>query len=410
MNFSDFELIPQLVSAVEQSGYTEPSPVQGEAIPAVLGGDDLLVGAKTGTGKTAAFALPILNSILSADDFSEDKKTLKALVLAPTRELAQQVNNSFKKYAKGSGFRSVVAYGGVGIGPQVEQLKKGVDLMVATPGRLLDLHKKKAVNLRHIEFLVFDEADRMLDMGFKDEIRMVLSKLPKREQQPRQVLLFSATLNDSIFKFSKNLLNKPKLIEVDQRGSSADHVEQVVYNCDPDKRNSIVAHLIKQRDWPQVMVFSQTKQGADKLEAYLQSQQIDVGVIHADRSQKQREEVLAAFKASDLQVLVATDVAARGIDIQGLAAVINLEMPFKAEDYVHRIGRTGRAGNKGVAVSLLAEEENYLLEAIETLLNDRLPQQWLQGFEPDLTREIKQDRRNTKSAQKRRAKKRALKP
>lgn len=408
MSFSDFPLSPQLLPAIEKSGYTEPTPVQLQAIPAILDGRDLLVGAKTGTGKTAAFALPILHKLLSSDDFSESTKTLKALVLAPTRELAQQVNDSCKKYANGSGLRSAVIYGGVGIGPQVEQIKKGIDLLVATPGRLLDLHKKRAVDLRSIEFLVFDEADRMLDMGFKDEIKAVISKLPKRDKQPRQTLLFSATLSDNIYKFSKNLLSNPELIEVDQRNTTAEGVEQIVYNCDPDRKVAIVTHLVKSSDWSQVMIFSRTKQGADDLVNKLCGDGIQSEAIHADRSQAAREKALAEFKQGRVQVLVATDVAARGIDISQLACVINYEMPYKAEDYIHRIGRTGRAGNKGAAISLLIEEENYLLEEIEALLEERLPQQWLQGFEPDPMRVVEVSRKNSKSAQKRRAKKRAL--
>ncbi|WP_415898303.1 DEAD/DEAH box helicase [Neptuniibacter sp. QD48_11] len=410
MKFDTLPLCDSLIAAINTAGYSEATPVQAEAIPVILSGKDLLVGAQTGTGKTAAFALPILQSILTDPEFSSDQNImLKALVLAPTRELAQQVNNSFKKYAKGTGFRSAVVYGGVGIGPQVDQIKKGIDVLVATPGRLLDLHKKKAVNLRQVTHLVFDEADRMLDMGFKDEIKAVLSKLPKRDVQPRQVLLFSATLSDSIYRFSKNLLVKPERIEVDQRNSSAADVDQIVYNCDPDRKSAIVSHLVDKHDWSQVIVFCNTKQGADKLVEVLKQANISADAIHADRSQKLREEALEQFKQGQLKVLVATDVAARGIDIDSLPAVINYEMPYKAADYIHRIGRTGRAGNKGVAISLLIEEQNHLLEEIEVLLDTRLPQQWLQGFEPDLTREIEITRNNTKAAQKRRAKKRALK-
>lgn len=410
MKFDTLPLCESLIAAINTAGYSEATPVQAEAIPVILSGKDLLVGAQTGTGKTAAFALPILQSILTDPEFSSDQnKRLKALVLAPTRELAQQVNNSFKKYAKGTGFRSAVVYGGVGIGPQVDQIKKGIDVLVATPGRLLDLHKKRAVNLRQVTHLVFDEADRMLDMGFKDEIKAVLSKLSKRDVQPRQVLLFSATLSDSIYRFSKNLLDKPERIEVDQRNSSAADVEQIVYNCDPDRKSAIVSHLVEKHDWSQVIVFCNTKQGADKLVEALKQANISADAIHADRSQKLREEALEQFKQGLLKVLVATDVAARGIDIESLPAVINYEMPYKAADYVHRIGRTGRAGKKGVAISLLIEEQNNLLEEIEVLLDTRLPQQWLQGFEPDLTREIEISRNNTKAAQKRRAKKRAFK-
>lgn len=409
MNFSELGLNPSIVTVLDANGYLEPTPIQAAAIPAILDGEDILAGAKTGTGKTAAFILPVIQKMTVSAESPEKQKIIKALILTPTRELAQQVNSSIKRYGKSAGVRSAVVYGGVGIGPQVEQIKKGVDLLVATPGRLLDLHKKRVVNLRSLQFLIFDEADRMLDMGFRDEVKTVISKLPKREQQPRQVMLFSATLNDQIYKFSKNLLNKPKLIEVDQRNSASENVAQIVYNCDPERRFEIVSYLIKKRHWKQVMVFSRTKEGADKLAQYLQLSGIQSEAIHADRSQLQRDQVLNQFRQGELQVLVATDVAARGIDIGSLSAVINLEIPFKAEDYIHRIGRTGRAGESGEAVTLLIEEENHLLEEIEILLDDRLPQQWLTGFEPDLTREINLGRKNSRAAQKKRAKKRALK-
>jgi len=274
---------------------------------------------------------------------------------------------------------------------------------------LLDLNKKRAVNLSNIDTLVFDEADRMLDMGFKDEIRAVLSKLPKRDKKPRQTLLFSATLSDNIYKFSKSLLDKPELIEVDQRNSTSLDVEQIVYNCDPDRKLALVTHLIKKEAWKQVLIFSRTKQGADTIAESLNASGLQTEAIHADRSQSSREKALSDFKAGLVTVLVATDVAARGIDIHQLDTVINFEVPFKVEDYVHRIGRTGRAGHKGKAITLLIEEENYLLEEIEVLLDSRLPQQWLTGYEPDLTRIVETTTKNSRSAQKRRAKKRAFK-
>jgi superfamily II DNA/RNA helicase len=417
MKFSEFEFAETIQQAIDASGYCDATPIQIAAIPVILAGKDILAGARTGTGKTAAFALPLLQKLLVENEALADgsgceikpKKALKILVLAPTRELAQQVNDSFKRYAKGSDFRSAVVYGGVGIKPQIDQISKGIDLLVATPGRLLDLNKKRAVNLSKVDTLVFDEADRMLDMGFKDEIRSVLSKLPKRDKKPRQTLLFSATLNDNIFRFSKNLLVKPELIEVDQRSTASLDVEQVVYNCDPKRKLALVTHLITKEGWQQTLIFSRTKQGADKITAFLQENKLRAEAIHADRSQANREQALADFKAGEVQVLVATDVAARGIDIQDLEVVINFEVPYKAEDYVHRIGRTGRAGRQGKAITLLIEEENYLLEEIEVLLDTRLAQQWLVGFEPDLTRIVETSNKNTRSAQKRRAKKRAFK-
>ncbi|WP_339892528.1 DEAD/DEAH box helicase [Neptuniibacter pectenicola] len=412
MNFTGFNLNPLIVEGVERAGYSAPTPIQSAAIPVIMSGCDLLAGARTGTGKTAAFALPLLHKIMSHHGVAagETKKRLTTLVLVPTRELAQQVNDSFKTYAKGSDFRSAVVYGGVGIKPQIDQINKGIDLLVATPGRLLDLSKKRAVNLSSIDVLVFDEADRMLDMGFKDEIRAVMSKLPKStpEAKTRQTLLFSATLNDNIYKFSKHLLSKPELIEVDQRNSASLDVAQVVYNCDPERKVALVSHLIGKEGWQQVLIFSRTKLGADQIAAALSLTGLRAEAIHADRSQTSREQALEEFKQGAVNVLVATDVAARGIDIQQLEAVINFEVPYKPEDYVHRIGRTGRAGHQGKAVTLLIEEENYLLEEIEVLLDTRLPQQWLEGFEPDLTRVIEAGRKNSKTAQKRRAKKRAL--
>ena len=402
MKFLDLPLDPCLIQAVNDLGFSDATPVQEQAIPLMLQGKDLMVGARTGTGKTAAFMLPILQRLITQD--GDAPSGPRALVLVPTRELAQQVFESSKAYARYTQLSTSIAYGGVEIGPQIKALKKGADVLVATPGRLLDLVYKNALDLRHLDYLVFDEADRMLDMGFKDEISAILKKLPKA----RQTLLFSATLDDSIFRFSKRILNKPSLIEVDQRNTTAVDIEQIVYNCDPDRKLALVSHIIKNSDWQQVLIFSRTKQGADQLAGQLNQNDISTEAIHGDRSQSAREKALAEFKEGLVRVLVATDVAARGIDIEQLACVINFDMPYKAEDYIHRIGRTGRAGNKGHAISLLIEEENYLLEEIEVLLDSRLPQQWLQGFEPDLTREIQSTPKNSKSAQKRRAKARAF--
>lgn len=405
MEFTGLGLNPLLLRAIESAGYKTPTAIQSQAIPAILEGKDLMAGSHTGSGKTGAFILPVLEKLLCnpADEISPEKR-LRTLILVPTRELAQQVQASACRYAQYTNLKAGLAYGGAAFKEQAEQLRAGVDILVATPGRLLDLLQKQVVNLNGIECLVFDEADRMLDMGFKDEIRAIVRQLPKTHQ----TLLFSATFDDGLFQFCQRILNKPVIIEVDPRNAAAPKVEQIIYNCDPDRKAALVSYLIRSKGWRQVLIFSRTKQGADLLAKQLQAEGVQAEAIHGDRSQSARENALRAFKAADVTVLVATDVAARGLDIDQLECVINYDMPYKAEDYVHRIGRTGRAGNTGCAVSLLIEEENYLLEEVEALLDKRLPQQWLTGFEPDLTREIKPSGRNSRSAQKRRAKARAF--
>jgi superfamily II DNA/RNA helicase len=325
------------------------------------------------------------------------------LVLAPTRELAQQIHTNFEKYCVGTGLKIGLVYGGASYNVQITALKQGVDVLVATPGRLIDHLFKDTVSLGSLEYLVFDEADRMLDMGFKDEISMILKKVP----QQRQTLLFSATLDDAIFELSKKLLNKPKLVEVSERNATATEVEQIVYNVDADRKRELISYMIGSENWQQVLIFTRTKQDADELAKEMSKDGIKTSSIHGDKSQGARDKALADFKSGKIRALAATDVAARGLDIHALKYVINYQLPYIAEDYIHRIGRTGRAGESGLAISLLSMGEEYLLEEIEAILDTRLNQQWLPGYEPDLTKKTQPDRKNTKAAQKRRTKKRA---
>ena len=406
MGFNELGLHERIVKALEELKYSEPTEVQQQVIPHVLAGDDVLAGAQTGTGKTAAFVLPIVNRLLEQARDENTSVKLSALILAPTRELALQVFKSVQAYSQNTYVKSSIVYGGVSIGAQVDELKKGVDVLVATPGRLIDHLFKGTVDVSQIQTLVFDEADRMLDMGFMDEIKMILKRLPK----VRQTLLFSATLDDAIFKLSQSLLNSPKIIEVHGRNSVAAPVEQVVYNIDGDRKREFISYLIGSKNWQQVLVFTRTKQGADALAKEMKKDGLVAESIHGDKSQGARERALDDFKQGKARVLVATDVAARGLDIRQLKYVVNYELPYIAEDYIHRIGRTGRAGESGLAISLLAPEEAYLLEEIEAILDTRLNQQWFPGFEPDFTKTPSTDKKNSKSAQKRRAKQRAMGP
>jgi superfamily II DNA/RNA helicase len=405
MTFSTLGLSPDLLKAVADSGYTAPTPIQVQAIPVILNKQDVMAGAQTGTGKTAAFALPILHRLAeqSGAEDSADCRAIRALVLAPTRELAQQVYNSFTDYGRYVALRSAIAYGGVSLTPQISEINAGVDILVATPGRLLDLMFKGVVDLRQLQVLVFDEADRMLDMGFIDDIKRILKQVPKE----RQTLLFSATFDSAIFDLSKTLLRSPQLVEVDQRNTTARQVEQMVYAVDADRKRELTSYLIGSKNWHQVLIFTRTKQGADLLAQEMCKDGLKTESIHGDKSQGARERALEEFRQGELRVLVATDVAARGLDIDQLKYVINYELPFVAEDYIHRIGRTGRAGASGLAISLLSPDENWLLEEIEALLDCRLPQQWLPGYEPDLTKESAVSRKNSRTSQKRRAKERA---
>ncbi len=325
-------------------------------------------------------------------------------MLVPTRELAVQVHESVTRYAKGTDLTSTLVYGGVSIAAQVDVLKAGVDILIATPGRLLDHLRQGALSLAALRHLVFDEADRMLDMGFMDEIKALLKQIPA----DRQTLLFSATCDDNLFALSKVLLRDPELIEVAPRNTTAAEVEQRVYTVDGDRKLPLVEHMLKVKGWAPALIFSRTRQGADKLAQQLGKAGINALAFHGDLSQGAREKVLLEFRAGTLQALVATDVAARGLDISDLNYVINMEFPFVAEDYVHRIGRTGRAGNKGLAITLFSPEDAPLLEKVEAVLDTRLPQQWFPGFEPDLTRFEPEPRRSSKAAQKQRARKQAL--
>ncbi|WP_394147555.1 DEAD/DEAH box helicase [Shewanella atlantica] len=409
MSFSSMALSQKLISLLSELGYLAPTPIQAQAIPVILAGKDIMAGAQTGTGKTAAFALPILqklsDNLMTGSEAGDavHPKPVQALILTPTRELALQVYQSFGKYGKDSGLDTAIVYGGVSIDAQADTLKAGVDILVATPGRLLDHLRRGSLTLKQLSFLVFDEADRMLDMGFKDEIDAILRKVPAQ----RQTLLFSATFAPSVFALSKRLLREPELIEVDKRNTVAAKVEQLVYAVDADRKSELICHLAKSKQWQQVLIFCRKKVGADQLAAKMSQSGIKAQAFHGDLSQAAREKVLQQFKLGDIQVLVATDVAARGLDVEELKVVVNYELPFIAEDYIHRIGRTGRAGNAGQAITLYCEDDALLLEEIEALLDARLPQQWLPGFEPDLTKLAPVARKNSKAAQRQRAKRRA---
>ncbi|PCJ40523.1 MAG: DEAD/DEAH box helicase [Moraxellaceae bacterium] len=407
MGFSSLGLNQYVLNAVSELGYSEPTPIQRQAIPVILANQDVMAGAQTGTGKTAAFALPILHQLTecsAAQSQGQTKPAIRALILTPTRELAQQVYNSFVGYGQHSSVRVALAYGGVSINNQIKAMRQGADIVVATPGRLLDLIYKKAVELGQLKTLVFDEADRMLDMGFIDEINRILKFVPT----DRQTLLFSATFDQAIFALSKTLLHSPQLIEVDARNTAASQVEQMVYEVDADRKRELISHLIGARNWHQVLIFTRTRHGADLLASEMCKDGIKTQSIHGDKSQGARERVLEEFIQGKIRALVATDVAARGLDISQLQYVINYELPHIAEDYIHRIGRTGRAGSEGLAISLLSPDEKWMLEEIEVLLNTRLPQQWLPGYEPDLTKVVEVSRKNSRAAQKRRAKQRAF--
>jgi len=381
MSFASLGLSEELVRAVTDHGYTVPTPIQQQAIPAVLAGGDLLAGAQTGTGKTAGFVLPILHRLSdkSVKGPSEGRPPIRALILTPTRELAAQVEESVRTYGKHLKISSMVMFGGVNINPQITRLRSRVDILVATPGRLLDHVQQKTLDLSHIEILVLDEADRMLDMGFIRDIKRVLALLPKK----RQNLLFSATFSDEIKTLADSLLDHPALIEVARRNATADTVAQKIYPVDRERKRELLAHLIKQNNWHQVLVFTRTKHGANRLAEQLTKEGISSLAIHGNKSQAARTRALAEFKSGDLQVLVATDIAARGIDISELPHVVNFELPNVPEDYVHRIGRTGRAGSEGEASSLVCVDELKLLTDIERLIKREIPEELVPGFAVD---------------------------
>jgi len=378
MSFNTLGLSAEILRAVTDKGYGEPTPIQLKAIPVILEGKDILAGAQTGTGKTAGFTLPLLQR-LSAQAPSADRRVIRALILTPTRELAAQVEESVRVYGKHLPLKSTVVFGGVGFNPQADTLRRGVDILVATPGRLLDHVQQKTVDLSKIEILVLDEADRMLDMGFIRDIRKILALLPKQ----RQNLLFSATFSDEIKQLSDSLLNAPVLIEVARRNTAAELVTQVVHPVDRERKRELLSSLIKANDWKQVLVFMRTKHGSNRLAEQLGKDGISAVAIHGNKSQGARTKALADFKKGAVRVLVATDIAARGLDIDQLPHVVNFELPNIPEDYVHRIGRTGRAGNEGEALSLVCVDERDYLRDIERVLHREIPKVIIQGFEPN---------------------------
>ncbi|MFA7521688.1 MAG: DEAD/DEAH box helicase [Halothiobacillaceae bacterium] len=379
MLFSELGLSPEIQRAIEERGYTKPTPIQAQAIPAVLSGGDLLAAAQTGTGKTAGFTLPLLQLLMANPPQKGERRAVRALILTPTRELAAQVEQSVLDYGEHLPLKSMVMFGGVGINPQIDKLKRGVDILVATPGRLLDHLGQRTVDLSKVEVLVLDEADRMLDMGFIHDIRKVLKALPEQ----RQNLLFSATFSNEIRALASKLLDNPAEISVTPRNTTVESVSQSVYDVDRDKKRELLAELMTEQDWQQVLVFTRTKHGANRLVEYLSKRDLPAMAIHGNKSQTARTRALESFKDGSIRVLVATDIAARGIDIAQLPHVVNFELPNVAEDYVHRIGRTGRAGESGEAVSLVCVDEHKLLVDIERLIKQKLPRHVLPGFEPD---------------------------
>ena len=377
MSFSKLGLSAPILKAIEKQGYKTPSPIQEQAIPIVLAGKDLMAAAQTGTGKTAGFTLPILE-ILSKGPKVKPGQT-RALIITPTRELAAQVEASVTTYGKNLHLFSTVVFGGVKINPQINRLKKGVDILVATPGRLIDLYNQKAVRFDQLEILVLDEADRMLDMGFIHDIRKIKSFLPAA----RQNLMFSATFSKEIRTLAKSMINNPVEISVSPRNTTVKSVKQWICPVDKKQKSALLAHLIHENKWDQVLVFSRTKHGANRLVRQLEDKQITAIAIHGNKSQGARTRALADFKKGAVRVMVATDIAARGIDINQLPQVINFDLPNVPEDYVHRIGRTGRAGKKGQAVSLVSADEFVQLWDIEKLLKQPLARKLIDGFEPD---------------------------
>ncbi len=378
MTFSALGLPDELLQALKELGYQTPTPVQTQAIPAILDGRDLMAAAQTGTGKTAGFALPLIARLM-ADPTPVASNSIRALVLVPTRELAEQVNESFRAYAKHTPIKSFAAYGGVSLNPQMMRLRRGVDVLVATPGRLLDLFHQNALKFKQVRTLVLDEADRMLDLGFARELNQVFSALPRG----RQTLLFSATFSDDIRALAGQMLHDPLSIEVTPRNTAAKTVAQWVVPVDKKRKAQLFVRMLKDRRWGQVLVFVKTKRGVDELVDALLAKGLKAESIHGDKPQPARLRALASFKANEVQILVATDVAARGLDIDDLPIVVNFDLPIVAEDYIHRIGRTGRAGATGEAVSLVCADEVGLLAAIETLIGQVLPREEEPGFEPD---------------------------
>ncbi|WP_213132124.1 ATP-dependent RNA helicase RhlE [Citrobacter sp. FP75] len=379
MSFDSLGLNPDILRAVAEQGYREPTPIQQQAIPAVLEGRDLMASAQTGTGKTAGFTLPLLQHLISHEPHGKGRRPVRALILTPTRELAAQIGENVRDYSKYLNIRSLVVFGGVSINPQMMKLRSGVDVLVATPGRLLDLEHQNAVKLDQVEILVLDEADRMLDMGFIHDIRRVLAKLPAK----RQNLLFSATFSDDIKSLAEKLLHNPLEIEVARRNTASEQVSQFVHFVDKKRKRELLSQMIGQGNWQQVLVFTRTKHGANHLAEQLNKDGIRSAAIHGNKSQGARTRALADFKSGDIRVLVATDIAARGLDIEELPHVVNYELPNVPEDYVHRIGRTGRAAATGEALSLVCVDEHKLLHDIEKLLKKEIPRIAVDGYAPD---------------------------
>lgn len=395
MTFDDLGLSTELLQAVSKQGYSQPTPIQANAIPAVLKGNDVLAAAQTGTGKTAGFTLPLLHR-LSKVRPADKKRPVRALILTPTRELAAQVGESVRCYGTLLPLRSAIIFGGVSIRPQLNALRQGVDILIATPGRLLDHVGQGTVNLSQVETLVLDEADRMLDMGFIHDIRKILALLPKK----RQNLLFSATFSNDIKKLAGGFMKQPELIEVARQNTAAESVEQVIHRVDKKRKRELLSFLIGSQNWKQVLVFTRTKHGANRLAGQLEKDGLSSAAIHGNKSQGARTKALADFKKGHVRVLVATDIAARGLDIDQLPHVVNFELPNVPEDYVHRIGRTGRAGNEGQAASLVSSDEVSLLKGIEKLLKSKIPEQQIEGYEPGTYVAPAQNSRSDKSGSK----------
>jgi len=379
MSFDSLGLRAELLRAVSEKGYSEPTPIQQQAIPPILEGRDIMGGAQTGTGKTAGFTLPLLQRLMVLGKPVKDTHAIRALVLTPTRELAAQVAESVDTYGKYLPLKSAVVFGGVKINPQIQKLRNGVDILVATPGRLLDHVSQNTVDLSKLDILVLDEADRMLDMGFIRDIRKVIALLPKQ----KQTLFFSATFSDEIKRLANDLLKSPALIEVARRNTAAESVTQVVHPVDKQRKRELLSYMIGSNNWKQVLVFTRTKHGANRLAEQLGKDGIKSAAIHGNKTQGARTRALADFKSNKVRVLVATDIAARGLDIDQLPHVVNFELPNVAEDYIHRIGRTGRAGNDGEAMSLVCVDELKLLKDIERLLKREIPNVVITGYEPD---------------------------
>ncbi len=381
MSFADLGLIPELLQAVADAGYTEPTPIQRQAIPIVIAGEDVMGGAQTGTGKTAGFTLPLLQRLSRHANTSASpaRHQTRALLLAPTRELAMQVHESVQTYSKHLPLRSTCIYGGVDMNPQIQELRRGIEIVIATPGRLLDHVQQKTIQLGQVEMLVLDEADRMLDMGFIPDIRRILALLPAS----RQSLLFSATFSEEIRKLADQMLKTPRLIEVARRNMVSETITHRVHPVSAGLKRNLLAHLLRHQPDTQALVFIDTRLGCARLAHFLVRHDISADAIHGDKGQQQRTETLDAFKSGRLRVLVATDVAARGLDIDELPYVINFELPRTAEDYVHRIGRTGRAGHHGNAVSLVCAEEKGRLAEIQKLIKLEIPQEVVPGFDPE---------------------------